>query len=271
MSNLINCNQVAELAPLYLSAELDRERAGAVDAHLRSCPSCMRELETQAQLDARMREVIAGERVDATSVERWIRARISAEPRRKSASISPRPSQSHRRQSIVAAAGIAAMLVLIGLGYGRLMSPHVSRVDADAARDHQREVVEQEPRRWLSDRASISALAEGQGIAASVPFALSSSPYHLERARLCFLDGRIFLHVVYTDGTREFSVYFHVRGGQPLPGSPREIDNGRILHTSTLGSEQVASLQTQSLTVVVVSDRYSGDALQVARLAATAL
>ncbi len=268
----MDCNQVGELAPLYLSGELDRERAGAIDAHLRSCASCMREIESQAQLDARMREVIAGERVDATSVERWIRARISTAPRNKVASISPgAPAHSRRRRWIVAATAIAAVLLLAAVGYRGLLSPHVARVYADAAQDHRLEVVEQHPRSWLLDRAAISALAQGQGIAASVPFVLSSGPYHLQRAKLCFLDGRIFLHAVYTDGTREFSVYFRVRGAEALAGSPREIDNGRILHTSTLGAEQVASLQTKDLTVVVVSDRYSGDALQVARFAASAL
>ena len=267
----MDCNQVTELAPLYLSGELDRERAGAIDAHLRSCASCMGEIEGQARLDARMREVIAGEHIDAGGVERWIRARIATEqPRSKVAPISP-PRPRSRRGWIAAAIGIAAVLVLAALGYRGLISPHVAQVYADAARDHQREVVEQEPRHWLSDRASISALAQGQGIAASAPFALSSGPYHLERARLCFLDGRIYLHAVYTDGAREFSVYFHVRGSQPLPGSPREIDNGRILHTSILGTEEVASLQTKDLAVMVVSDRYSGDALRVARLAATTL
>jgi len=266
----MDCHQVAEVAPLYLSGELDRERASAVDAHLRSCPSCMHEFKSQAHLDARMREVIAGERVDATTVERWIRARIAMEPRSKVASFSPRPSQSRRRW-IVAAMGTAAMLLLAVLGYRGLMSPHVARVYADAAQDHRLEVVEQAPRSWLLDRAAISALAQGQGIAASAPFVLSSGPYHLERAKLCFLDGRIFLHAVYTDGAREFSVYFRVRGNDPLPGRSREIDNGRILHTSTLGSEQVASFQTKDITVMVVSDRYSGDALKAARFAARAL
>ncbi|MGO9588566.1 MAG: anti-sigma factor family protein [Candidatus Acidiferrales bacterium] len=267
----MDCSQVAELAPLYLSGELDRERAGAVDAHLRFCASCMSEIESQARLDARMREVIAGEHVDASAVERWIRARISTEPRNKIASIlPPRPQPRSRRKSIAAAIGVAAVLLLAALGYRGLLSPRVAPVYAAAAQDHQLEVVEQAPRSWLLDRAAISALAQGQGIAATAPFALSSGPYHLERAKLCFLGARIYLHVVYTDGAREFSVYFHVRGSEPLPGSPREIDNGRILHTSILGSEEVASLQTENLTVVVVSDRYTGDALRVARLAATA-
>jgi anti-sigma factor RsiW len=268
----MDCSQVAELTPLYLSGELDRPRAGAVDAHLRFCASCMAEIESQARLDARMREVIAGEHVDTSAVERWIRARTSPDPRSKVASISPpRPQPRSRRRWIAAATGIAAVLLLAALGYRGFLSSHVARVYADAARDHQREVVQEEPRRWLSDRASISALAQGQGVPASAPFALSSGSYHLERARLCFLAGRIYLHVVYTDGAREFSVYFHVRGPKPLPGSPHEIDNGRILHASVFGAEEVASLQTKDLTVVVVSDRYSGDALRVARLAAATL
>jgi hypothetical protein len=264
----MDCRQIAELAPLYLSGELDRERAGAVDAHLRSCPSCLGELESQAHLDARMREVITGERVDATVVERRIRARIATEPRAEVTSISRHTA---RRRWIGAAMGIAAVLLLIAVGYVGLLGRHVARVYADAAQDHQLEVVEQQPRPWLLDRAAISALAQGQGIAASAPFVLSSGRYHIERAKLCYLDGRIFFHAVYTDGTQEFSVYLRVRGAEPLPGSPREIDNGRILHTSILGAEQVASLQTKNLTVMVVSDRHSGDALQVARFAATAL
>jgi Putative zinc-finger len=266
----MDCSQVAELTPLYLSGELDRERAGAIDAHLRFCASCMSAIESRARLDVRMREVIAGENVDVGAVERWIRARIPADPRDKVALI-PQPRLRSRRKWIATAMGVAAALLFAALSYRGLVGPRVARVYADAARDHPREVVEEAPRKWLSDRASISALAQGQGIAASVPFALSSGPYHIERARLCFLGARIYLHVVYTDGAREFSVYFHVRGSEPLPGSPREIDNGRILHTSIFDAEEVASFQTNDLIVVVVSDRYSGDALRVARLAATAL
>ena len=31
--------------------------------------------------------------------------------------------------------------------------------------------------------------------------------YHMEHAKLCRLNGRIFLHVVYSDGSREFSLF----------------------------------------------------------------
>jgi len=266
----MDCNQVAELAPLYLSGELDRERAGAVDAHLQSCPACMRDLESQAQLDARMREAIEGEHLDASGVESWVRTRISIEPLDKVASISRRAPQPHRRRWVIAGAAAAAVLLLAAVSYLDFVR-HAARVFAAAAADHQREVIRLEPRQWLSDRAAISELAEKQGIAASAPFALSSGRYRLERARLCFLDGKIFLHAVYTDGEREFSVYFRVRDDQTLPGRTREVDNGHALHESSLGSQEVAGLQTDDLTVMVVSDRNSGDSLDVARLAAQTL
>lgn len=264
---MIDCNEVLELAPLYLSGELDRERAATVDAHLKSCPTCLRELESQADLDARMRQAIASENVDAAPIEHWFRSRAAAETHPK---VTPIYKRSSRRWWLVAAMGLGAVL-LLAAGYRGLLSPRVARVYADAARDHQREVVERERRPWYSDPAAISALAQKQGISPSAPFALSSGSFRIERARLCFLDGRIFLHVVYTDGSHEFSVYFRVRGSEPLPGSPREIDDGHIVHTSNLGSEQVASLQTKDLTIVAVGDRYSGDALQAVRLAAAAL
>jgi len=267
---VMDCNQVGELAPLYLTGELDRERAGAIDAHLKSCPSCMCELESQAQLDARIREVIGGEKVDAGGVEERVLARISAERLSIVRPISERPAPLHRRRWAIAAAAVAAVLLLAAVSYLDLIR-RAARVYADAASDHRREVIQQEPRPWLSDRAAISELAEKQGIAPSALFALSSAPYHIERARLCFLDGKIFLHAVYTDGEREFSVYFRVRGDQTLPGRAREIDNGRILHESTLGNQQVAGVQTKDLTVMVVSDRDSDDALHVARLAAETL
>lgn len=266
---MMDCKQVAELAPLYLSGELDRERAGAVDAHLQSCSSCLRAIEGQAQLDARVREVVAGEHVDSSGMERRVHARISAESSGNVTPISTRPSQAYGRRAIASAA-VAAVLLLAAVSYLDI-ARRTARVYADAASDHRREVVEQVPRQWLSDRAAISDLAEKQGIDPSALFALSSAPYHIERARLCFLDSKIFLHAVYTDGERDFSVYFRVRGDQTLPGRAREVDNGRVLHESTLGNQEVAGVQTKDLTVMVVSDRYSSDALHVARLAAQTL
>ncbi|MGD0956814.1 MAG: zf-HC2 domain-containing protein [Candidatus Acidiferrales bacterium] len=261
----MNCSDIAELAPLFLSAELDRQRAAAFDAHLKSCPACMQELERQARLDAELREAVAWEPVDAGSVDRRVRERISAE-----AGGSARPAPLHRRW-VIAVIGAAAALLLVGAGYRGLLGPRVARVYADAAMDHRLEVVQKAPRPWKVDPSDVAALAETQGVPMSVPVALSSGAYHLERAKLCFLDGRMFLHLVYSDGTQEFSVYLRQRAAESLPGRARETDNGRVLHTSNPGNEHVASFQTDLLTVMVVTDQSADTALRFARFAATAL
>ncbi len=263
--NVMNCSDIAQLTPLYLALELDRERAGAFDAHLKSCPSCMQELERQARLDAELREAVAWEPVDAGSVERRVRERIAAE-----AGVGARRSPLPRRW-VVAAIGVAAALLLVAAGYRGLLGPRVAPVYADAALDHRLEVVQKAPRPWKVDASEVAALAETQGIPMSVPVALGSGAYRLERAKLCFLDGRIFLHLVYSDGTQEFSVYLRQRGAESLPGRARETDNGRVLHTSNSGNEHVASLQTDHLTVVVVTEQSPDAALRLARFAATAL
>jgi anti-sigma factor RsiW len=262
--NVMNCSDIAELAPLYLSAELGRARAAAFDAHLKSCPACMQELERQSRLDAELREAVAGEPVDVGRVDRRVRERISAE-NGGTAHLAPL-----RRRWVIAAIGTAAALLLVAAGYRGLLGPRVARVYADAALDHRLEVVQKAPRPWKVDPAQVAALAETQGISASVPAALSSGAYRLERAKLCFLDGRIFLHLVYSDGTREFSVYLRQRGAESLPGRTQETDNGRVLHISNPGNEHVASFQTDGLTVMVVAEQ-SSMALRFARFAATAL
>jgi hypothetical protein len=225
----------------------------------------MQELERQARLDAELREAVAWEPVDAGSVDRRVRERISAEAG-GSARMGPL-----RRRWVIAAIGAAAALLIVAAGYRGLLGPRVARVYADAALDHRLEVVQKAPRPWKVDPSEVAAMAEKQGIPVSAPVALSSGPYRLERAKLCFLDGRIFLHLVYSDGTQEFSVYLRQRGAESLPGRARETDNSRVLRTSNPGGEHVASFQTDRLTVMVVTDQSSDAALHFARFAATAL
>ena len=69
----MNCPDISELAPLYLAGELDRPRAAQFDAHLKTCPECFRELETQSRLDVRLREVLLAEEVDVVRVNRRVR------------------------------------------------------------------------------------------------------------------------------------------------------------------------------------------------------
>ncbi len=261
----MNCSDITEFAPLYISAELDSRRAGEFDAHLKSCPACMGELETQARLDERFREALLTEKIDVSRVNRRIRELIAAESSGPVAAPSlPRP-----RRWMAASMGIAAAFLLLAAGY-RLLPGRVARVYADAGRDHQLEVVEQQPRPWITDPEKIAALAEQQGIPGSVPLELDSS-YHLERAKICRLDGRLFLHLVYSDGSREFSLFLRQRDGQHLTGAIRGFSNGRLLRASSAGSENISSFESSHLMAMVATDQPADAALRFAKAASAVL
>jgi anti-sigma factor RsiW len=261
----MNCTDISEIAPLYISAELDSQRAAEFDAHLKTCATCMAELETHARLDARFREALLADEVDVSRVNRRIREMIAAEPL-GGAVPSVRPEPGHW---MTAAMGIAATFLLLAAGY-LLIPGHVARVYADAATDHRMEVVEHQPRPWKTDPAAIAALAEKVGISDSVPLELASG-YRLERAKICRLDGRFYLHLVYSDGSQEFSLFLRQRDGDQLSGSIRGFANGRFLRASSAGSEHMASFETSRLMAVVATDQPSGAALHLAKVVSAAL
>jgi anti-sigma factor RsiW len=261
----MNCSDITEFAPLYIAAELDSQRASEFDAHLKTCPACMAELETQARLDARFREALLAKDVNVSRVNRRIRELIAAD---SSGSAVPQ-SQPRRGRWMTAVMGIAAAFLLLAAGY-LLVPGHIARVYADAATDHQLEVVEQRPRPWITDPAAIAALAEKQGISDSVPLELPSG-YRLEHAKVCQLDGRFYLHLVYSDGSREFSLFLRRRDGQQLTGAIRGFANGRFLRASNTGSEHIASFETSRLTAMVATDQPADVALHLAKVVSAAL
>ncbi|HXO44189.1 MAG TPA: zf-HC2 domain-containing protein [Candidatus Cybelea sp.] len=261
----MNCADITEIAPLYISAELDARRASEFDAHLQTCPACRSELESQARLDERFREALLADEVDVSRVNRRIRELIAAESSRPAASVSrPRPAR-----LAAAAAGVAAAFLLLIAGY-LLVPGHVARVYADAARDHQLEVVLRQARPWIVDPAAIAALAVQQGIADPVPPELGSG-YRLERAKVCRLDGRLYLHLVYSDGTREFSLFLRQRDGQHLTGPIRGFADGRFLRAASAGDEHLLSFETSHLTAMVATDQPADAAKRFAKAASAAL
>ena len=233
----MNCNDVIELSPAYLSGELDPARAAAVAAHLDSCADCARDVD----LDTRLRRTVLAEPVDTATADLAIRRRVAREARL-------------RRMSI--AVGIAALLV-VGIVVHRAVSVKTASVYAAAAQDHRREVVNHESRRWISEPEQMDALATRQGISATAPVAIAG--YHVEHAKLCRLNGRIFLHVVYSDGAREFSLFLRQPDAHPTPVQVAGADG-----------EQVAAFETAHVAAIIVTDR-AADAAEFAALAAAAL
>ena len=264
----MNCRDIAELAPLYSSGELEAPGAAVFQSHLKTCSSCADEMERQAYFDARLREIVLSDDIDVNPMNRRVRLQIASVSR---ANARPNRLGPVRRRWTAAAMGIAAVLLLFSWGYYDLFGRRVAGVYAAAAADHRIEVVELQSREWVGDSGQIKALAQEEGVPESAVFALASGKYHLNRARLCRLDGRVFLHLVFSDGGQEFSVYLRHRDSKSLPGQSLETANGKSLHASDFNNEHVASFETPQLTFVVVTDQSEVAALNIARFASSVL
>jgi hypothetical protein len=198
---------------------------------------------TDDELDQRLRESILSEEIDASRVAAAVRNQI-------------RRRRQIPRWALVAAA--AAIIALTAFLWPRSVPP----LCAAAAQDHEREIVKNEPRRWLADLPAIESLAEKQGVPASAIAALGTTGYQLERGRLCFLNKRIFLHLVYTKNGDELSVYLRPRGSDsPYGGSVRQ---------ASIGPYNLAYFQTSRLTAVFI-DEWRGQAATFALAGARVL
>lgn len=261
----MNCSEIAAATPLYRSGELDPAGAAAFAAHVAGCPECARDLREQEQRDDLLRAAILSEAVSTAAIYRRVRERIEAE-------LDGAPRIGHAVGSgtqwrIAALASIAALL-LLAFAYRHWYGP--SGVYAAAAADHRSEVVDAHWRPWLTDPAAISALAERTGVAPSAVLALAPPGYHLARAKRCALDGRPFLHLVYSNGAQEFSAYLRPRDGDGLPGLTNGTGPG-ALYTADFGSEHLGCVQTPGLTAMIVTDESAASASDLARFAGNAL
>jgi hypothetical protein len=202
---------------------------------------------TDDELDQRVRAAMLSEQIDTAPLERSIRERIQQ----------PRVP----RWALVAAASLA-VVIAGGVAYRSFFKPQTPPICVAAAQDHRREIVQGEPRPWLSDISAIQSLAEKQGVPASAITALGTTGYRLERGRLCFLQKQIFLHLVYTKDGSELSVYLRPRGTESFDAS---------VHQASAGAEDLAYFQTARLTAVFVDEQSKAQALAFARAAATVL
>jgi anti-sigma factor RsiW len=236
----MNCEDIAELAPLYLSGELEADQRGVFREHLTQCRSCARQMDQQVALDERIHDAFCSALPDATSIERSFRVRIARQ---------------RSRRWVVAGAAAAAILFAAFLG-NRMRPPE--RLLSDAAQDHRMEVMEHQPRRWRTEPAEIEKLAARYQL--SKLASLTPAGYRLEYAKMCGLDGTGALHLVYANGAQEFSFYI-----RPGTGAAEG------LRTLSVGQEHLARFQTNRLEGVIVTAGSSDECLQFARAAAGVL
>ena len=162
-----------------------------------------------------------------------------------------------RQRRWLVVGGIAAML-LIGFQWQRHQLP--DRLYADAARDHQLEVLDHQPRHWRSDLAAIEPIASRFGITRAQISDFAPAGLHLARAKVCGLDGSPALHLVYSDGRREISMY--VRRG--AFASLKAV-------TAEIGPERLASAGNGRYSTLIVSTGSLEECRQLARRTADLL
>jgi anti-sigma factor RsiW len=166
----MNCAEVSNVAPLYLTGELEPGRAAELAAHIKGCASCAWELGQQKAFDAVLRETVLAEQVDSSRVERGVRLMIGHLVVRQS--VGPASA----RRWMFALAGLAAVLLLA------VFLMRARPVYAAAANDHRLEIVELQPRQWSTDRASIAAMAQRQGVSDSDLDRIAPAGYHTQPA-----------------------------------------------------------------------------------------
>jgi len=237
----MNCAEVLNLAPLYLTGELEPGRRDEVAAHLKDCAACAGELGQQQAFDGMLREAVLAEEVDSSRVERNVR-RVMGTPVRGASG-----------RWMLALAGLAAVL-LLGVFLTRARP-----VYAAAAKDHRREIIELQPRPWATDRVSIAAMARREGVPDWALDRMAPAGYHLAQGRFCFLDGRIFLHLVYTSDAGKLSVFL------------RPADRVEAVHAESHGAEHVAGFQDRKVSAVFVTEQSGDAAVRFARSASAVI
>jgi len=250
----MNCSDISKFAPLYLAGELDAARAQTFSAHLRNCPACKSELGQQTAFDELLRNSVLAEPVDSSSVDQRVRAAISA-------------GQRTRRKWMFAAAGIAAALMLAIIGYRAMVLSRTKPVYAAAARDHRMEIVDRQPRKWFTDYPAIEKLAGREGLAGSVAANFALAGYRLAQGKLCLLDGRVFLHLVYKNDAGDFSLFLR-RSNDGNDGNDAGVGG---IQTNTFAAEHVAGFQHGPLRGLIVTEQPGDSALRLAKLAETVL
>jgi hypothetical protein len=194
------------------------------------------------QFDARLRQALSADLPDAAAVLSAVRGKI-------------------RRQRAVSLLlmGTAAAIFIAGIAYAAAGHAHRSRVYEELARDHHREVVNHEPRHWKTSPTEIAVLAARFGLSESTAESLAPLGYSLEHAKTCGMDGKPVLHLVYTNGSGEISIYIRRGTGTNLSGS------------ATANLEQVSAFRTAGFEAAIVMDGTPRECLEFARMAARIL
>lgn len=238
------CSQSESVTEAYLSGEIDQV---AWRKHLDACPECSAKLKAESEFDRVIRHAVTSEGLQTRQLEAHVRAAL-----RESITPIRHPILLSWRYGIAAAVALFFVVIAtIGYAKGRIER---TALCIDAADDHQEEVVAKSPRKWRTENADVQALAKRIVGDASVPDRIVPAGYHLVGARVCLLHGKRYMHLDYSDGSNEISLFVrHQDASKSLAAHVFDFFQLRGPSTERVDAFAVGSVQKDSLSLVLVS------------------
>jgi hypothetical protein len=191
--------------------------------------------------DRKLREAYTRDPVDTRGLERSIRAEIRR--------------QSWHRSALRLVSAAAVVVALLG-GYWAARWSSEPKIYRDAALDHRAEVVQKAPRRWRTTDSELDTLTARFGLSRE---RVAFSGYRLLRGKVCLLDGQRVLHLVYSGGGSEYSLFL-LAGNKHAPTGEARI-----------GEEHIEGFDAARKTGLVVSDGPAADCRRFTKTVALAI
>jgi anti-sigma factor RsiW len=238
------CSQTERVTEAYLSGDIDQP---AWRKHLDACPECCAKLKNESDFDHLIRHAVTSERLQTRQLEVHVRAAM----RESVMPIRP-PSLASWRYGIAAAVALFFVVIAtVGYAIGRIER---TAVCIDAADDHQEEVVAKSPRKWRTESGDVQALAQRIVGDPSVPERIVPAGYRLVGARVCLLHGKRYMHLDYSDGSNEISLFVrHQDTTKPLLAHLFDFFQLKGPSTERVDAFAVGSVQKDHLSLVLVS------------------
>jgi anti-sigma factor RsiW len=256
----MNCPNYEHDTDAYLSGEFE---SAEWRSHLDCCPNCAAKLQSETDFDLIIKHAVNEERLQTRQLEAHVRAAI-----RKSRKLWHMPKLPTLRYGI-AATIVFGVLGLASFGYAKGRMDH-SAVCSDAADDHQEEIVVKAPRKWRSDLKQVEALSQRIVGDSTVAERVTPAGYHLVGARICTLHDKDYMHLDFSDGSSEISLFIRRLDPPTLKSRLIELFSsddsvGRVEAFS------VGSAQKHDLSLVVVSSSPVPDVQKLVDQAASQL
>jgi anti-sigma factor RsiW len=235
----MNCVEALHLEPLYVSGDLDPKTMAEIDLHLGVCANCALHWKERDRLDELVREAVNGKEVDAAAV---------IERARRQMRLSPQKAMAWKYAAAAASLvfALAATIILLR------PSPREPALYSLAAEDHRVEVIDHAPREWIRGAGRIEQVLQQKVAVAGLVQTLEPDGYHIERAMVCPLANRQYVHLIYSNGAREVSFFIRQKEGEQLAGEVVDHVNGIPVHTSRAKGLEIAGFQSAQLTILVV-------------------